>query len=156
MFIYNFFFFFGCIMQLAGPQFPDQGLNLGPGSDSAESQPLDHQGIPPKAFLIESICEAVGDRLSPLEGNFKRLHSNPFPFWSVRPQYLHFTSKKVETGIGEVMSTQWRREKVGLLCQRAWGCGRWTASMVATRWPSLPSRGKSASFSLASGVAPCL
>ena len=31
------FFFFGCTTQLAGSQFPDQGLNPGPGSESSES-----------------------------------------------------------------------------------------------------------------------
>ena len=31
------FIYFGCAAQLAGSQFPDQGLNLGHGSESAES-----------------------------------------------------------------------------------------------------------------------
>ena len=31
------FFFFGYAMQLAGSQFPDQGLNLGHGIESPES-----------------------------------------------------------------------------------------------------------------------
>ena len=36
-------FGFSHITWLAGSQFPDQGLNLGHGSESAESWPLDHQ-----------------------------------------------------------------------------------------------------------------
>ena len=34
-----------------GIQFPDQGSNLPPCVGSAESQPLDHQGIPPGFYL---------------------------------------------------------------------------------------------------------
>ena len=32
-----FFFFFSCAVQLAESQFPNQGLNLGPGSECLES-----------------------------------------------------------------------------------------------------------------------
>ena len=35
----------GCTVQLAGSKFPDRGLNLGHGSKSTESQPLDCQGF---------------------------------------------------------------------------------------------------------------
>ena len=43
--IFN-FFFFCCATQLAESQFTDEGLNLGPGSESTESQPLVCKGIP--------------------------------------------------------------------------------------------------------------
>ena len=39
-------FSFGCALWLAGPQFPDQGVNPGPSSESPQSQPWDRQGIP--------------------------------------------------------------------------------------------------------------
>ena len=55
-----FFFFFGQAMWLTGSQFPDQGLNPGPSSESTESQPLDRQGIPLFCCLITktlNICE---------------------------------------------------------------------------------------------------
>ena len=35
--IFFFVFFFGCTTQLAGSQFPNQGFNLGHGSESPES-----------------------------------------------------------------------------------------------------------------------
>ena len=35
--LFLFVFFFGCVAQLAGSLFPDQGLNLGHGSESAKS-----------------------------------------------------------------------------------------------------------------------
>ena len=38
--------FFSHATQLAGSQFPDQGLNLACNSESAKSSPLDHQGTP--------------------------------------------------------------------------------------------------------------
>ena len=39
-------FSFGCALWLAGTQFPDQGVNPGPSSESPQSQPWDRQGIP--------------------------------------------------------------------------------------------------------------
>ena len=41
------FFFFGCAVVLARFQVPKQGLNTGQGSESPESKPRGHQGIPP-------------------------------------------------------------------------------------------------------------
>ena len=48
------FFFFGCTTRLAGSQFPHQGLNPGPGSESSESQPPGHQGTPRVTFILTS------------------------------------------------------------------------------------------------------
>ena len=38
--------FLAVLGRLVGSQFPNQGLNLDRGSESAESQPLDHQATP--------------------------------------------------------------------------------------------------------------
>ena len=46
LFVCLFLVFFGHAMQLARSQFLDQGLSPGHGSESAVSQPLDHQGTP--------------------------------------------------------------------------------------------------------------
>ena len=53
LYVSSWIFFFGCAMQFARSYFTDQGLNQGHGSESAESQPLDHQGIPWMFFLHE-------------------------------------------------------------------------------------------------------
>ena len=45
-------FFFYHTMWLSGPKFSDQGLNLGPSSESANSLPLECQGIPRSFFLL--------------------------------------------------------------------------------------------------------
>ena len=39
-------------MGFVGCYFPDQGLNPGPGSESIESEPLDHQGILSISVLV--------------------------------------------------------------------------------------------------------
>ena len=39
-------------MWLAGPQLPNQGLNLGHSSESPESCPLGHEGTPPDVLLL--------------------------------------------------------------------------------------------------------
>ena len=39
-------------LQLAGSQFPNQGLNPGHGSENLESQPLGHQGTPLNVTFI--------------------------------------------------------------------------------------------------------
>ena len=44
--------FFPFNMWLVGSQFPTQGLNLGHGSESPESSPLNHQGTPYNFFLV--------------------------------------------------------------------------------------------------------
>ena len=49
-----FFFFFVHSMCLSGSQFPDEGLNLGHGSESSESPPLDPEGTPKKKLLMFS------------------------------------------------------------------------------------------------------
>ena len=50
LFAWYIFFFQPCCAAQAS-QFPDQGLNSGPSSESAESLPLDHQGIPWHIFF---------------------------------------------------------------------------------------------------------
>ena len=58
----GFSFLFGCTLWLTGSEFPYQGLNPGPHSESAESQPLDRQGIPccffkmPGTLLPQALC----------------------------------------------------------------------------------------------------
>ena len=47
----TFVFFFGCAVLLAGSQFPDQGLNLGPGSESTESYNWTDREFPQDTFL---------------------------------------------------------------------------------------------------------
>ena len=44
--------FFSFNMWLVGSQFPTQGLNLGHGSESPESSPVNHQGTPYNFFLV--------------------------------------------------------------------------------------------------------
>ena len=41
---------FGSVKQLSGSQFPDQGLNLGHGSESRGSHPVDQEQTPHGAF----------------------------------------------------------------------------------------------------------
>ena len=48
-----FHFFYCCTARLAGSQFPDHGLNPGPGSESTESYPLDCQRIPEMVHILE-------------------------------------------------------------------------------------------------------
>ena len=54
---YYYYYYFGHATWLVGSQFPDQGLNPGPNSKSAESQPLGYQGTPlfSKINLISNI-----------------------------------------------------------------------------------------------------
>lgn len=54
------FFFFGCAARLAGSY---QGLNLGPDSESTESQPLDGQATPYNVFiLISHFIDSLGTK----------------------------------------------------------------------------------------------
>lgn len=46
------FFFFSLTLCFSGFQFPDEGLNLGHGSESSESPLLDLQGTPKKKLVI--------------------------------------------------------------------------------------------------------
>ena len=49
---FDFLFYFGHGTQLAGSQFPNQGLNPGLHSKSDKSEPIDHQGTPRNQLLI--------------------------------------------------------------------------------------------------------
>lgn len=50
--VFLFLFFFALTLCFSGFQFPDEGLNLGHGSESSESPLLDLQGTPKKKLVI--------------------------------------------------------------------------------------------------------
>ena len=51
-FIFFLSFFLGPTARLGGSEFSDQELNLVQGSESTESQPLDHCGFSPSIFIL--------------------------------------------------------------------------------------------------------
>ena len=64
-----------CIKQLVRPQFPDQGSNPPLSSESAESQPLDHQGI--SCTLLLSIIVYKGKLLNQANSKLLLAYKSP-------------------------------------------------------------------------------